>query len=208
MTSPTGKMPRRRCSGRCLDQEALDIARMGHFEFDVATQTFTFNDQYYAMIGTNAGDGGRVSHAGQQRSRNGSSTLKMPMSCRSPFRKQSRPPIPRSRAGQSRIIRRMVPSCGWMSGSGMRRILPEDGQVLWGQPGYHRTEHAEEALHESETKYRMLVENSNDIIYTISADGVLTFVSPRRDNPARLPDSGRDREVVPPVCPSGGYPGL
>jgi PAS domain S-box-containing protein len=38
--------------------------------------------------------------------------------------------------------------------------------------------HTEEAMHESELKYRMLVESSNDIIYTISADGILTFVSP------------------------------
>jgi len=36
----------------------------------------------------------------------------------------------------------------------------------------------EEDLIESEMKYRMLVENSHDIIYTINPDGIFTFVSP------------------------------
>jgi PAS domain S-box-containing protein len=36
------------------DQVALDVARMAYFEFEVATQTFIFNDQYYALVGTTA----------------------------------------------------------------------------------------------------------------------------------------------------------
>ena len=41
-----------------------------------------------------------------------------------------------------------------------------------------RAEQASQTLKESEEKYRHLVENSHVIIYTLTADGVFTFVSP------------------------------
>jgi PAS domain S-box-containing protein len=33
---------------------AMDMAKLGHWEYDVATDTFTFDDQFYALLGTNA----------------------------------------------------------------------------------------------------------------------------------------------------------
>ncbi len=40
------------------DEGALQVARMGHWEFDVATGLFTFNDQYYTLHGTTAREAG------------------------------------------------------------------------------------------------------------------------------------------------------
>lgn len=35
-------------------QVAMDMVKLGHWEYDVATDMFTFNDQFYALLGTNA----------------------------------------------------------------------------------------------------------------------------------------------------------
>ncbi len=40
------------------NEEALRVARMGHWEFDVPTGLFTFNDQYYALHGITAREAG------------------------------------------------------------------------------------------------------------------------------------------------------
>ncbi len=40
------------------DEEALRVARMGHWEFDVATGMFIFNDQYYTLHGITAQEAG------------------------------------------------------------------------------------------------------------------------------------------------------
>ncbi len=43
---------------RRADEEALRVARMGHWQYDVAAGTFLFNDQYYELHGVTAADVG------------------------------------------------------------------------------------------------------------------------------------------------------
>lgn len=55
-----------------------------------------------------------------------------------------------------------------------------DGTIVWTGYGNDITQRKnyEAALNESEAKFRAFVENANDIIYSLSLDGLLTYVSP------------------------------
>ena len=68
----------------------------------------------------------------------------------------------------------------WVSTNGIP-LLNADGTLR----GYRGSDtditerkRAEEALRESEEKFRLLIENSHDVIYTLTTEGVFTFVSP------------------------------
>ena len=45
--------------------EAMDLARLVNWEFDVPTGIFTFNDRFYAMFGTTAAREGGYRNAGR-----------------------------------------------------------------------------------------------------------------------------------------------
>ena len=61
-------------------------------------------------------------------------------------------------------------------------IYDEDGNLLRVQGISHdvtRLKKTEEALRKSEEKYRSFVENANDIVFSLSADGITTYISPK-----------------------------
>jgi len=161
------------------DREALDVAHMGHFEFDVATRAFIFNDQYFALIGTTAEKAGGYRMTAAQFSEQFVHPENVHLVQES-IEAGIKTTDPRfERRFESRIIR-------------------PDGTTMWVEVWFRiekdpvgktvrfygvnqditERKHAENALHESEMKYRMLVDSSNDIIYSLQTDGTITFVSP------------------------------
>ncbi len=66
----------------------------------------------------------------------------------------------------------------WAKASPLRDALGNQVGAIESIRDITERKSAEEALRESEEKYRCLVENLNDIIYTIDTQGVLTYASP------------------------------
>jgi len=67
----------------------------------------------------------------------------------------------------------------WIESRDTAQKLP-DGSIIWTGYANDITEYKEleEALRTSEATFRAYVENANDIIYAVSPEGVLTYVSP------------------------------
>ncbi|NCJ06885.1 diguanylate cyclase [Synechococcales cyanobacterium C] len=67
----------------------------------------------------------------------------------------------------------------WIDAYDIPQIL-EDGSILWTGYANDITErkHLEASLKASEEKFRVYVESANDIIFALSLDGILSYVSP------------------------------
>jgi PAS domain S-box-containing protein/putative nucleotidyltransferase with HDIG domain len=84
----------------------------------------------------------------------------------------------------------------------LERLVPAVLRALAEANDHQKRREAEESLRESELKYRDLVENLNDVIFTVDLQGTLTYVSaPARQLIGYAPDElvGRSfREIIHP----------
>jgi two-component system, cell cycle sensor histidine kinase and response regulator CckA len=159
--------------------EALRVARMGHWEFDVETGLFSFNDQYYTLHGTTAARAGGYQMSAKR------------------FAEHYVHPDESFRVADSiqQAIASSEPDFQFQTDS---RILREDGEVrhitVWFRAekdsqgrtvklhGVNQdiTERkiAEEALRNSESQYRSLIVSIADIVLVTDLSGALLFCNP------------------------------
>ena len=79
------------------NEEALQVARMGHWELDLATAMFTFNDQYYTLHGTTAREAGGYQVTAEEFAP--STCIRMtPIWCKNTYNGPWRPTIPSFRS--------------------------------------------------------------------------------------------------------------
>jgi PAS domain S-box-containing protein len=154
-----------------LLSEAQRIAEMGAWELDVATNDVTWTNQVYAIhevpssTPINKVDGISFFHPDYQ---------------------------PMINAAINQAIEQQTPydvQCRFITAKGNHRWVravghpvTENGQVvrLIGMfQDISKQKYAEQALAESEAKFRSFVENANDVIFTLSPEGNLLYTSPQ-----------------------------
>ncbi|MFO1424845.1 MAG: PAS domain S-box protein [Candidatus Competibacteraceae bacterium] len=160
------------------DEEALRIARMGHWEFDIATGLFTFNDQYLALHGLTAETAGSYRMSAQK------------FACKYVH--------PEDAHLVSEYIRQAIESTDpRFEVRAEARLLRADGEpfdvTVWfrvEKDSQGRTvklfganqditdrKQTEQKLRQSERQYRELVENANSIILRWNRQGEITFIN-------------------------------
>ncbi len=157
---------------------ALKLAHLGHWEYDVAADAFTFNDEFYAMMRTSAAAVGgytmssaeyagrfllpEEAHLLEQEIRASTATIDPEY----------------GRAAEHRVIFGDG-SQGWVA---VRILIVKDSEhstikTFGANQDITARKVAEEALRASEERYRGLFENANDVVFSIDLSGRLTSLN-------------------------------
>ncbi|MCK6627241.1 MAG: PAS domain-containing protein [Anaerolineae bacterium] len=183
--------------------EALTIAQLANWEFDVATQTFTFNDHFYTLLRTTAEqEGGYVMPAMQyaQKFVHPEDAPLVGME----IQKSLEVTDPNySRELEHRIIR-ADGSEGYIAVR-FRVVKDDEGRTIktvGANQDISERKQIDEALRASEARQRALLNAIPDLIMRLSGDGVYLDVKPARDFPTMVPPEqliGKNSfELLPP----------
>ncbi|MFN8169273.1 MAG: PAS domain S-box protein [Candidatus Nanopelagicales bacterium] len=88
--------------------------------------------------------------------------------------------LARGEAVHDRVRMRRKDSHGWFDFT-VRPVLDDSGHVVSQVSSWSRVDaevEAEQALHSSETRFRLLAENASDIVYQTDLAGAITWISP------------------------------
>lgn len=159
--------------------EAARIAKLHYWEFDIATQQFTFLPEYYELLGTTAEEEGGYTMSAADYTRKF-----VPAEEASIVEKEVVAALMSTDPNYYREFDSFnVTKDGRVFPIRVRfrAIKDENGQTIK-TIGANQdiTEQVEAArvLRESEERFRNILENANEIIYTLSVDGVFQYVSP------------------------------
>jgi len=159
--------------------EAMDLANLVNWEYDVASTTFTFDDRFYTLYGTTA-------------EREGGNLMPAEVYAREFVHPDDR------RFVWEEVERALTAADPGYMAQMEHRIIRRDGEIRHivvririekDREGRTVKTHganqditdirkAEEALRESEEKYRSLVETSPGMIWEIDSQGIFRYISP------------------------------
>ena len=163
-------------------EDAMDQARMAYWELDVSTAMFTFNDRFYSLLGTTTErEGGyRIPAEVYVREFIHPEDRGVFAAIKEQAEKESNHIFTLQR--EHRIIRR---NCTIRNVIVRLRINkdpggdPAKGRVHGSMQDITDSKQAEEALRESEERFRDLVETSPDIVWEIDNTGTIVYMSPQ-----------------------------
>jgi len=164
---------------RQLLGEAMDMAHLANWEYDVGTNLFTFDDRFYALYGTTAEREGGNHMTPETYTREfihpddryvvAEEAQKAILATDPQYLSQREHRIIRRDGG----IRHIVVRIGITKDAGGRTIRTHGANQ-----DITDRKNAEEALRESEEKFRSLVETSPGVIWEIDIQGNIRYISP------------------------------